>query len=92
MCKLFITGEYSSIEKKLKNNEYESFEEYIDDLRMFQNYILENGPLGPHRNVIMLQHLLKYLEDASELFVKQLGYENQVQTTLKEELQKKLEA
>ncbi len=79
-----------SIEAKLKSNEYEQFRDYLEDMEMFQNYLFENSPLGPGRHAIILQHLNKYLEEASEYFLKAMEQELEIQSTLKVEMQKKL--
>ena len=57
---------------------------------MFQSYLFENSPLGPERNAIILQHLLKFIEEASEWFMKSVSQELEVQNTLKEDLHAKL--
>ncbi len=59
-------------------------------MEMFQNYLFENSPLGPERNAIILQHLLKYIEEASEWFMKYVSQELEIQSALKGELQNKL--
>ena len=56
-------------------------------MEMFQSYLFENCPLGPERNAIILQHLLKYIEEASEYFMKHVSNELELQSTLKEQLQ-----
>ena len=45
---------------------------------MFQNYLFENSPLGPERHAIILQHLNKYLEEASEFFLKIMTQEVEI--------------
>lgn len=46
---VFIQGEFSAIDRKLKLGEYGSFGEYEKDIRLFYNYFMENGPRTTHR-------------------------------------------
>ena len=59
-------------------------------MEMFQSYLMENSPLGPERNAIILQHLLRYMEEGSEYFMKFVSNELEIQNTLKGELEQKL--
>ena len=40
----FISKEYYSLEKKLTQNEYKDFKEYLKELVVFQEYLVESGP------------------------------------------------
>ena len=44
MCLQFIVQEFSGIERKIKNNEYEQFADFERELKLFMKYFLENGP------------------------------------------------
>jgi hypothetical protein len=48
-CMGFISGEFGAIDRKLKLGEYNSFQEYERDIRLFYNYFMENGPRTTNR-------------------------------------------
>lgn len=52
----FLTQSYATIDKKLRQQEFNSFNEYENDLKMFQAYYDENGPPGPQRRLILLEY------------------------------------
>ncbi len=54
--------------------------------------MLDEGPVGPNREAIIFQHIVRFLEEASEIFVNSLRHENEMQGTLKDEMQKSKDA
>lgn len=72
---IYLQNNYSSIEKKLKNQEYESVYDLVEELKIFQAYCLEHGPPGPHRREIMAEFCQKALAEASEFFFRNIANE-----------------
>jgi len=87
-----LTQQYSSLEQKLKNNDYKSYYDYLEDLKLFEGFVIDEGPVGPNREAIIYQHMVRFLEEASEVFVNSLLHENEMQGTLKDEMQKSKDA
>lgn len=91
VCTSFMTQEFYTIEKKLKNNEYKSYIEYERDIRLFYTYFMENGPKTVNKQVILLEFLQKNLNDGANFFIRTLNQESEFQKTISNELTKKLE-
>eukprot|EP01022_Parablepharisma_sp_SALTPOND_P026536 TRINITY_DN64349_c3_g1_i1.p1 TRINITY_DN64349_c3_g1~~TRINITY_DN64349_c3_g1_i1.p1 ORF type:complete len:1293 (-),score=318.68 TRINITY_DN64349_c3_g1_i1:5706-9584(-) len=79
-------------EKKLRNSEFENFEEYEKELKAFQLYFLEQGPQGPYRRVMMLEFCQRALNDAAEYFVRKISSDFEIQKTLSQDEIKKFES
>ncbi len=45
----FLIQSFQSTERKLKENAFKSFQEFENELKVFQEYFLVNGPQGPNR-------------------------------------------
>lgn len=69
---MFLQSNYSAIEKKLKNQEYESIFDLSCDLKEFQHYFEENGPPGPNRRTILFEFCAKALAEASDFFFRNI--------------------
>ena len=91
VCMSFIHTEYSSIEKKLKSNEYSTLGDFEKELKGFHRFYLENGPKIVNRGVVVLEFLQKCLSEAANFFLRNSMNEADFQKTLGAELQKKLE-
>jgi len=74
----FLNQEYTAIEKKLKNNEYKSLNDFEKELRLFQSFFLESGLNSPNKKLVVIEALQKSFSDAANSFMKniQQGPEN----------------
>ena len=81
-----------TIEQRIKNNEFASISEYEKELRIFQQYFLENGPQGPNRRIIMLEYCQKALNETAGMFSRKLTSEMELQKTLMQDATQKLES
>ncbi len=88
----FLSSAYTTIEQKLKNNEFPSFADYEKELKAFQFYFLENGPPGPNRKVILLEYCQRVLDEVADMFYKKALGELDLQKTLTQDTVQKLEA
>lgn len=79
MSTTFINREYSAIERKLKSNEYRSFQDFEKDLRAFQSFFLESGPNGPNKKLAVVEFLQKALNEGAIVFMKNLRQELDLQ-------------
>jgi len=61
----FIIREFGGIERKLKNNEYKTFQDFERELKLFHSYFLENGPNGPNKRLIIYEFLQKSINDGA---------------------------
>ena len=59
-CNTFLTNEYSTIEQKLRNNEYKTFVDFGREIKKLQRFFKERGPEGPFREYIEVVILLDY--------------------------------
>ena len=50
----FLMQSFTSTERKLKENHFKSFQEFENELKVFQEYFLMNGPQGPNRRILVL--------------------------------------
>lgn len=69
---MFLQGNYTAIEKKLKNQEYASVYDMACDLKEFQQFFEENGPPGPNRRTILFEFCSKALTEASDFFFRNI--------------------
>eukprot|EP01022_Parablepharisma_sp_SALTPOND_P029008 TRINITY_DN722_c0_g1_i1.p1 TRINITY_DN722_c0_g1~~TRINITY_DN722_c0_g1_i1.p1 ORF type:complete len:1467 (-),score=323.46 TRINITY_DN722_c0_g1_i1:3360-7760(-) len=88
----FLGSAYMSIEQKIRNNEFPTFEEYLRELKAFQMYFMENGPPGPNRKALLLEYCQKVQAEVAELFSKKLSAELDLQKTLTHDTVQKLES
>ena len=65
MCLQFIVQEFSGIERKIKNNEYEQFADFERELKLFMKYFLENGPQIANRQQTLLEYMFKTVKDVT---------------------------
>jgi len=87
----FLSHAYISIEQKLKNNIFKTFDQYLRELKGFQVYFLQNGPPGPNRKAIMLEYCQKAQAEVASIFESKLMSEMELQNTLSKETMQKLE-
>ena len=60
-----IEHEYQTIDHKLKSREYLSFQQYLDELLMFRDFLYENSPQGPGQKSIIMENLFEMLQEGS---------------------------
>ena len=82
MCDSFLSREYSSIDKKVRNCEYGTFLEFEGDVNLFYTYFMEKGPDIPKKENILLEFLTNCLKVAASYFVKNLYKELELQKSL----------
>jgi hypothetical protein len=71
MLKKYILKNFSVIEKKMKMNEYASFQDFLKSINSFYQYLLENGPDLPKREIVYQDFLKKVTSQGAEIFLKQ---------------------
>ena len=91
-CQIFLQNQYQMIEDKLRNQEYQSFNEFTSDISSFQEMFVENGPPGPNRKTIMLEFVVWAVADASEYFLRSITHELKLSSKMNKETVIKLEA
>lgn len=91
ICENFLNKEFSTIEKKLKMNEYKSFQDYDKDLKKFHRFLLENGPDVVNKDLIFLNFVQKMGNEGASLFIKNLQNEIEIQRNISNEFQEKYE-
>ena len=85
----FVLKEFHFIDKKLKQKEYESFEDYEKELKIFHSFYHENAPDLPNKSLIILDFLYRALfEGINSLFPQDLkisfAKSDEFSTTMKE--------
>ena len=61
------------IEKKMKMNEFETFQEYLKAINNFYLHLVENGPDLPKREIVYLDFLKKVTTQGAEIFIRQIN-------------------
>lgn len=70
-CNAFLVNAYSTIEQKLRNNEYKNFNDFEKDIKKLQRFFKERGPEGPFREEILLEFCQKKIIDVADYFIKE---------------------
>ena len=70
-CSAFLMNAYSTIEQKLRNNEYKTFADYEKEIKKLQRFFKERGPEGPFREEILLEFCQKKIVDTADYFLKE---------------------
>lgn len=78
VCSGFIQSEFQHIERKLKMSEYKSFIEYEQDLKLFYNFFIENGPKTVNKDKIIIEFLFRATSDGSNYFLRGSNHENKL--------------
>lgn len=81
--------EFQFIDRKLKQKEYESFEDYEKELKIFQSFYMESAPDLPNKAYLIMDFLYRALtEGISNLFPQDLkisfAKSDEFSTTIKE--------
>ena len=81
--------EFQFIDRKLKQKEYESFEDYEKELKIFQSFFIESAPELPNKSYLIMDFLYRALtEGISTLFPQDLkisfAKSDEFSTTIKE--------
>lgn len=74
-CIMFLRSSYAEIERALKNQQYPSFLDYLQDIEQFKQIFDDSGPPGPHRREILLDFCMKAVMESSEFFLGQVSNE-----------------
>ncbi|OMJ73597.1 hypothetical protein SteCoe_27672 [Stentor coeruleus] len=70
-CNGFLANAYSTIEQKLRNNEYKTFVDFEREMKKLQRFFMERGPDGPFKNEILLEFCQKKIVDTADFFIKE---------------------
>ena len=70
-CNAFLTNAYSTIEQKIRNNEYKTFVDFEREIKKLQRFFKERGPEGPFREEILLEFCQKKIVDTADYFIKE---------------------
>ena len=76
-CQAFLVNAYSTIDQKLRNNEYKNFNDFEREMKKLQRFFLERGPEGPFRTEILLDFCQKKIIDTADYFIKE--FQNEVE-------------
>ena len=90
-CLGFINQEYKRIEQKLNLQEYQNFSEYEKELHNFQENFLAKGPTSVDNEKFLFEFLRKAIIDATQLFLKVTKSELEIQKTLSQDFQRKMD-
>ena len=88
---MFLRQSYTEIERALKNQQYPSFIDYLQDMQQFQQIFDESGPPGTNRKETLLDFCLKAVMESAEFFIGNIANEVHLQRSLAEETIKKLQ-
>lgn len=90
-CIMFLRQSYTEIERALKNQQYPSFIDYLQDVEQFKQIFDESGPPGTHRKETLLDFCLKAVMESAEFFIGNIANEVHLQRSLAEETIKKMQ-
>lgn len=71
VLKNYIIKNFGVIEKKMRMNEYQNFQEFLKSVNNFYMHLLENGPDLPKKEIVYLDFLKKVTSQGAEIFLKQ---------------------
>jgi hypothetical protein len=74
-CIMFLRQSYTEIERALKNQQYPSFIDYLQDIEQFKQIFDESGPPGTHRRETLLDFCLKAVMESAEFFIGNIANE-----------------
>jgi len=81
-CESMLSKEFSSIEKKLRTNEYKSFGEFESDAALFYNYFMEKIIDIPNKEKNLLEFLNGSIKRAAAIFIKEVEKELDINKSL----------
>lgn len=81
-CTAFIQREFATIERKLKSNQYKKFADFESDIKLFYGFLVTHGPATVNRNLVFLEFLQKAINDAANIFTKNLEQEIDIQKVI----------
>jgi hypothetical protein len=90
VLKQYIMKNFTIIEKKMKKNEYENFQDFQKSINNFYLHLLENGPDLPKKEIVYLDFLKKVTAQAAEVFLKQQKQQLDSLKTFSEDKEKQL--
>jgi hypothetical protein len=64
----FIVRNFSSIEKKLKLQEFRTYGEFEKEMTGLYAHVLENGPKLPNSKLVYLEFMRKVLPQGADFF------------------------
>jgi hypothetical protein len=64
----FIVRNFSSIEKKLKLQEFRTYGEFEKEMAGLYGHVLENGPKLPNSKLVYLEFMRKVLPQGADFF------------------------
>lgn len=65
----FINEEFKYIENKIKNKDYDKFDDFQNELIIFKDFYIDNIPDYPNKKIIILEFIIKKLiEGVKQLF------------------------
>ena len=70
-CNAFLNNAYSTVEQKLRNNEYKTFNDFEKEIKKLQRFFKERGPEGPFKNEILLDFCQKKIVDTADYFIRE---------------------
>lgn len=91
LCENLLGKEFYSIEKKVRNNEYQQFSNFVSDINLFYAYFMEKGPEIPNKEVALLDFLLESVKKAALSFIRNSESEIQTQRGIASELKQRQE-
>ena len=66
----FLKDNFKNIDDKVKNGEYFNISDYKDDIEQFVQFCLNKCPMGPGRDVLIYEFIIKNIMDNSSVLAK----------------------
>jgi chromosome segregation ATPase len=91
-AQVYLQNYFAPIEDKLRNNEYNNFNEYEKEIKEVEQVFMERGPPGPNREAVCQNYVINALTDGADYFMRTLKSELHLQTSLTKESTQKMES
>ncbi len=88
----FLKSNFEQVDTRLRNNEFEGFEQFDVEIEAFKGFCFENAPSGPQRQELILDFIAKQKADAAYRFIQAKEQEMKMQKQLAAERIEKLES
>lgn len=66
----FVTTNFAEVEKKLRAEQFESYNQFETEVFHYQTYCFENAPMGPNRKEIILEFCAQAKSSGAFMFLR----------------------
>lgn len=91
LCTQFLQREFAPIDKRLKTGDYQNYQEYERDLKLFSQFLQEHGPKVSNRSEHFKDFHHKMAQEGVQVFMKAIQQQNEIEKSAYMDYKKKCE-